>query len=96
MKMAEKTLDELVEKTKDRIEDFLRTHISPNWMDIHDDIVIMYLFLNTSQDPNHKQSQHEINQVIEAMDRCNPILEYGEKKIAPIKPINNGYFFGMN
>ena len=94
--MIEKSLDEMVENTTDRMEDFLKTHISPKWVDIHDDIVIMYMFLDKSQKPDYNPGEHEMNQVMEAMGRCREILEYGDKIIVPIKPIDNGHFFGMN
>jgi hypothetical protein len=96
--MIDKSLDELVENTTDRMEDFLRTHIPQNMYDLHEDIVILYMFLDKSQKPDYNPGEHELNQVMEAMGRCRDILEYGDRLIGLIKPIYNDPFslFGGN
>jgi len=96
--MIEKSLDELVENTCTQIEDFLETHISPKWMDIHEDVVILYLFLDKSQKPDYNPGEHELTGIMEAMARCRTILEYGDKLIllSAIKPLYHGNIFGVN
>jgi hypothetical protein len=96
--MIEKSLDELVENITDRMQDFLRTHIPQNMYDLHEDIVILYMFLDKSQKSDYNPGEHEMNEVIEAVARCRKILEYGDKIIGSIKPIYNDpmSLFGVN
>jgi hypothetical protein len=90
--MADKTLEEMVEKTTDEIEKFLSDHISPKFVDIHNDIVLLYIYLDAPE----KQSEIGMNMIIEALGRCRKILEYGDRIVLPLKPVYTGNIFGVN
>jgi hypothetical protein len=94
--MIPQSLDEMVEDTTEWMEEFLKTHIPASFFEIHEDIEIMRIFMDISQQPDFEVSEHEINMVMEALGRCRSIQEFGDL-IITTKDLNLKHtIFGAN
>jgi hypothetical protein len=79
--MAEKTFDEMVDETGDKIEELFEGMLTPKQKVIYWDIRTLIVYRSQTE-----HNEHSTNQTIEAMGSCNAVLEYGDRIIAPIKP----------
>ena len=90
--MEPQELNKMIDETVVEIEKFLCNQLTPAQVALHEDIVYLNIY---SMDPEH-QNEHCVNQAIDALGRCRVVLEFGDKIIAPIKPIYDGMVFGIN
>ncbi len=81
--------------TVEKICGFMETDfykkLTPQMRPFFDDIITLTIYL---MEP--KQCDHTMKEVIEAMNRCQKYMAFGDKIIEPIKSQFIGYSFGMN
>ena len=89
--MSTKDLDEMVDETGAKIEALFSDMLTPKQRAIYYDILTLTIYQMQTV-----QSEHSINQALDALGRCRAVLEYGDKIIMPIKPIFDDSIFGAN
>jgi hypothetical protein len=81
--MDSSELEKMVKDTVVKIDKYLSDNLPQKWVDIHDDIVWMNIYLMDWEN----MSEQSINEVIEMIAQCRKILEFGDKIVKPRRPI---------